>query len=363
MQNLLRKHSLLPIALGAGLALAGCGPVGVNNLDASEMLLYGLGERHVILYGQSETSGAQLEVAGQKLEVSSRAATGPLAVPTALSVAGKPTLQLPTSAVREQFALASIPLSSDFTLTTRAGLEGVYVFDGRVWLTASGPVNADQKVRVQVARRNGLRGVGQLLDAEADALAGYLSSKGPVAVGLMPLQTAPDQALRFDPAPRNYRRTALFVQVGIPADVLGVFTGNAPLEFDVIASGGNSAYNNPQPSVRLDGSAAQLAQTWEIVGGLQVPKPAPPTVDFNRARVATVFLGQKPTGGFGIALAGARLEGNTVILEVNLREPGAGTIVTQAVTSPYLSVRVNNPNVDSVRVVNKANNQVIARAP
>jgi PrcB C-terminal len=345
------------------LVLGGCAMTGVDNLDASEILLYGLGERHVILYGSAQSNASTLSIDGQQLEVTGKPVTGPMAVPTALSIGGKPTLQLKTAPIREVFALASIPFSGDLSLTTRAGLEGVYAYDGRAWLDVTGVTNADMKLRVPAKTRNGLRGVGQLSDAEADALAGYLSSKGAVGVALLPLQTAPDQPLRFDPQPRQYRRTALYVQVGLPTDVLGVFAQNAPLEYDVLGTGGNTAYTNQQPGVRLDATAASLGQTWGIIGGNQIPAPTPPSVDFNRSRIVTVFLGQKPTGGFGIAVAGAKLDGSTLSLEVNLREPSTGSILTQALTSPYVSVRVNSTAITSVRVINKANGQVIAKAP
>ena len=346
-----------------GLTLGGCAATGVNNLDTSEILLYGLGERHVILYGSSESQGATLSIDGAQYEVSSKPAVGPLAVPTALSVGGKPTLQLKTAPIREVFSLASIPFSGDLSLTTRAGLEGVYAYDGRNWLDVTGVTNADMKLRVPAKARTGLRGVGQLSDAEADALAGYLSSKGAVGVALLPLQAAPDQPLRFDPQPRQYRRTALYVQVGLPTDVLGVFAAGTALKYDAIGAGGNSAYPNPEPSVRLDASAASLAQTWNIVGGNQLPAPTPPSVDFNRSRVVTIFQGQKPTGGYGIAVAGIKLDGDVLTVEVNLREPAAGSILTQSLTSPYVSVRVDGTNFSSVRVINKANGQLLVRTP
>lgn len=346
-----------------GLALGGCAMTGVNNLDSSEILLYGLGERHVILYGSTESGGASLSINGQQLEVSSKAAPGPLAVPTALSVGGKPTLQLTTAPIREVFSLASVPFSGDLSLTTRAGLEGVYAYDGRNWLDVSGATNADLKLRLPPRARNGLRGVGQLSDTEADALAGYLSSKGAVGVALLPLQTAPDQPLRFDPQPRQYRRTALYVQVGLPTDVLGVFAAGAALQYEVVATGGNSAYTSAPPSVRLDAASASLTQTWGIIGGNQLPAPTPPSVDFNRSRVVTIFQGQKPTGGYGIAVAGVKLDGDSLSIEVNLREPAAGAILTQSLTSPYVSIRVDGTNFSSVRVINKANGQLLVRTP
>jgi hypothetical protein len=48
---------------------------------------------------------------------------------------------------------------------------------------------------------------------------------------------------------------------------------------------------------------------------------------------------------------------------VNIREPGTGTITTQAFTSPYASITVSNAEFSVVRVVNKATGKVIAQVP
>jgi hypothetical protein len=169
--------------------------------------------------------------------------------------------------------------------------------------------------------------------------------------------------LRFEPLPRDYKRTTLYVQVGLQTDILGGFAEAAPLEVKALASGGNSAHNNENALVRLDASQSSLEQTWKLVGGNQVPLPSAPSVDFARSKVVTVFLGSRPTGGYGIAIADTKLEGKTLVVGVNVREPGAGQISTQAFTSPYASVIVSNADFSSVRVVNKATGKVIAQAP
>ena len=358
---MLKPLSLLAVA--ASVTLAGC-VLMPGEVSVHEVLLYGLGERHVFFYspGSETTSPAQaIKLGEQTLELSTKPAAGPLAVPEALSVAGKPTLALKTGTIREVMSLATIPFSSDLSLASRSGLEAVYFSDGSAWFDASGPVNADSKLRLRTAKRTTLRGVGQLSDAEADALAGYLAGKGAVGVALLAPQVIPDAALRFDPAPKVYRRTALYVQVGVPTDVLGGFAQAAPLGFKALAAGGNSAYAESGSDVRLDASAADLERTWKIVGGNQIPQPAPPSVDFRSGKVVTVFLGQKPTGGYGIAVAGVRADGRTLVVEVNLSEPRAGAILTQAFTSPYASVVVTGFDGSSVRVVNKANGRTIAQ--
>ena len=359
---------------GLILSLTACVPVN-QSLEVHDVTLYGLQERHVFFYGKSGGDGPpmrdEIKIGETNIKISSAPAAGKLAIPGAWSVtvngaadtAGKPTLEVQPRLIREVMTLSSLPFTNDLGLATRAGLDRVTYFDGKTWFDLGGPVNSDRKLRVKPTNRDGLRGLGRLTDAEADAMAGYLSSKGALGVAVLEPASTPDQDLRLEPLPRDYKRTTLYVQVGLQTDLLGGFAEAAPLEVKALASGGNSAHGSENALVRLDSSQANLEQTWKLVGGNQIPQPAPPSVDFSRSKVVTVFLGSRPTGGYGIAIGDAKLEGKTLIVGVNIREPGAGTITTQAFTSPYASITVSNAEFSSVRVVNKATGKVIASAP
>jgi hypothetical protein len=360
---------------GLIVSLTACVPVN-QSLEVHDVVLYGLQERHVFFYGKSGGDGPpmrdEIKIGETNIKISSVPAIGKLAIPGAWSVTvngasdpvGKPTLEVKPRLIREVMTLSSLPFTGDLGLATRAGLDKVTYFDGKTWFDLGGPVNSDRKLRVKpTARNSGLRNLGRLTDAEADAIAGYLSSKGPLGVAVLEPASAPDQDLRFEPLPRDYKRTTMYVQVGLQTDLLGGFAEAAPLEVKALASGGNSAHGSENALVRLDSSQASLEQTWKIVGGNQVPAPSAPSVDFNRSKVVTIFLGSRPTGGYGIAIADTKLEGKTLVVGVNIREPGAGSITTQSFTSPYASITVSNAEFSSVRVVNKANGKVIAQAP
>jgi hypothetical protein len=48
-----------------------------------------------------------------------------------------------------------------------------------------------------------------------------------------------------------------------------------------------------------------------------------------------VYAGQKPTGGYSVGVAGARVEGDRVTVRVSLEDPPPDAIVTQSLTYPY----------------------------
>jgi hypothetical protein len=84
---------------------------------------------------------------------------------------------------------------------------------------------------------------------------------------------------------------------------------------------------------------------WNRAYGAQLSPPRLPELDFRRESVIAVFLGQRPSGGYGVSVRDLRLEGGDVILLLEERQPGPGDITTQALTSPWLMLRVARPNL------------------
>ena len=83
-------------------------------------------------------------------------------------------------------------------------------------------------------------------------------------------------------------------------------------------------------------SRAEWDALWKAHAGLQ-PIPA---VDFSQEFIAAVFLGTRPSGGFGAEILGTRREAASLVIEYRERMPAASDVVTQALTSPFHIVRV-----------------------
>ena len=69
-----------------------------------------------------------------------------------------------------------------------------------------------------------------------------------------------------------------------------------------------------------------------------------PAVDFAREAVAAVFLGTRPTGGFGVEIVGAGQKGGAFVVQYRETKPGGDAIAAQVITSPFLLVAM--PRVD-----------------
>ncbi|MGH3086681.1 MAG: protease complex subunit PrcB family protein [Rubrobacteraceae bacterium] len=64
-----------------------------------------------------------------------------------------------------------------------------------------------------------------------------------------------------------------------------------------------------------------------------------------------VFWGRKNTGGYAVEVEAARLEGERVIVELALKSPPEGAIVTQALTYPYAIARIEAPDPSNKEIV------------
>jgi hypothetical protein len=79
---------------------------------------------------------------------------------------------------------------------------------------------------------------------------------------------------------------------------------------------------------------------WNRAHGAQLQVPPVPEVDFRRETIVALFMGSRPTGGYGIEVEQVTLTQGGMFLDVRLIEPAPGAITTQALTSPWVMVRV-----------------------
>ncbi|AAF11187.1 protease complex subunit PrcB family protein [Deinococcus radiodurans] len=354
----LAKFSLL--ALGAGL-LAGCAVTGPGNLRVHEATLYGAGAQRIVwVYGDLGSNPSSSLKLGQETVTLRAQVSDPLATPGSLSVNGKAAY-----VGRIDNPVVRLTLGQDaggrFTVTPLAGtrVQSVYYTDGARWQklsAASGLATASSA--------NGLRGAGQLTDAEADALTRALSNQGVLAVAVLDEASAPDARLSAEPTPQEQRRTALYVLSS--SQITRTTTTSTTVTQTQTTTGGGQSMNTvnlsevargtnasaESPSVIVARNASEVRSLYGVAYGRQTGTPALPSLTSGEALVG-LFIGQRGTGGYGVRATGADVQGNTLNLRVELTAPGAGSITTQAITSPWVIVRVGG-NFSSVNVTDQS---------
>jgi hypothetical protein len=332
------KLSLGLLALG----LSACVPVLVETgpryaVTEIELLTPEASERWTYFYGDPQTVNLEgtplvLEPAPDRAHI--------WAVPGALWVNGEPLLREVLPALRPPATTVEALPGFDYVTETRVALDGVWLYDG-AWYRLADKVRAGARVRSEGDRASPrLRG----LDPEETQvlLNEILARAGRDEVVLYQLSDPVFPDYRFDPRPRTYRKVSLAVQFGVAKEfVLGPVNPKPAPAWEVLQRGPFSAYADAQPyAVLATSEQAFLNKIWPLAAGRRVPRPAPPPVDFRSESVAAFFWGTKPTGGYALDVRSVQLKDGVLVVQLELRTPKPGSLVTQAITSPYLLLKV-----------------------
>jgi len=95
----------------------------------------------------------------------------------------------------------------------------------------------------------------------------------------------------------------------------------------------------------------------EALPGRRLPLASLRSVQFGNEHVVLAALGQKPTGGFSITLAGAEIVDDELVLSVDIQEPTPGMMVSQALTTPCAAIAVTASGWDDIRIAPVENNR------
>ncbi len=101
--------------------------------------------------------------------------------------------------------------------------------------------------------------------------------------------------------------------------------------------------DNPQ-------NLARIYRGFPVLPGLP-----PPPVDFARSGVLLIGMGQRPTAGYGLALAegSPQLKGDILEIRVDWREPAPGRLQAQVLTAPCLLLKIPAVPFRQVRILDR----------
>ena len=116
--------------------------------------------------------------------------------------------------------------------------------------------------------------------------------------------------------------------------------GNVNSEIKILSQGGHSSVSESFVAVARD------AQTYSELRRLDDRLPELSSDLFNHSAVVAAFLGERRTGGFGIAFTRAP-DGDVRIKETS---PAEGTMTTQVLTTPYTIVSVPIENEKRLKI-------------
>jgi PrcB C-terminal len=364
----MKKTAGASLILGLSL-LTGCTMTGIGNLSVHEALFYGGNQqRFAWVYGTLDGATSSVKLGEQALTLRPQVSGDVLGVPGTLSVDGKAAYTGKTTQTSNRVNV--MRSGASYSIQALSSVEAVYATDGSGWYRLSGPISAGQTVLASPTASSGLRGAGDLTDAEADAIGAELKGQGALAVAVLPDSSLPDAPLKVEPTlvEGKHPLTGLYVQSGIaqtaaqpPVTATPATGSTSPAAAPAgnvgrqLAGGSNAAAQEFQVVVAQN--LTNLGSLWNTAYGRQSNVPALPSLGAGRS-VVGVFLGQRPTGGYGVSLNSARIVNGVLELNLNVSAPGPGSITTQALTSPWLAAEITGP-FSSVLVKDAATGRIL----
>ena len=100
------------------------------------------------------------------------------------------------------------------------------------------------------------------------------------------------------------------------------------IPFAKVASGVSSQVDEPREII------VRTQADWQTFWKTHSTQPAP-VVDFSRSIVAGVFLGMRPTGGYGVTISAVRRTPTGAVVEYVSSTPDKNKMVSQMLTSPF----------------------------
>lgn len=326
------------------LVLTACMPEEDITPKLHDIALYGTNPAtDNILYGYFYGGPITLTIGDQDYELTNGMSDDALAVGSASLVNDQPYIKQALAPIEPPTIVERIPLTTTLKLTVNRPIQELLYYDGQRWLTLSGPQEKSFTGTVIPRERiGGLRGFGELSREEADMLSEQLESRGPLTVALLASDVAPRRRVE---GLAEYLRTVLYVQQGLATDT-SLYTPPAQtLNWEMFAQG-DQAIAEQAPEFYLVKSQEQLVSLWNKAYGSRLTVPSLPDVDFRRETILVAFMGQQSSGGYGLDVLDVSVDGRDVYVDLEQITPAAGTLTTQALTSPWLMLRVFRSDLD-----------------
>ena len=120
----------------------------------------------------------------------------------------------------------------------------------------------------------------------------------------------------------------------MPILLFAILLQTATPSFRTVEKGAQSLVDSArQVTARTDAE-------WQAIWRQHSPARALPAVDFAREMVVGIFLGSRPTAGYGADVAAVRDEQGVLIVQYRETQPGPERITAQVLTSPYHLIAV-----------------------
>jgi len=99
----------------------------------------------------------------------------------------------------------------------------------------------------------------------------------------------------------------------------------------------------------------ELSSWWQRIHQLQLPQPTLPNLNVSANALILIYMGQKNSGGYALALDNKPLQRQENVASVYLKwkQPQAGMLQTQMLSSPCLLIQLPASKFQQVNIVDQ----------
>ena len=132
--------------------------------------------------------------------------------------------------------------------------------------------------------------------------------------------------------------------------------GASPVPAELLIKGVNGSRTSDHASATWITHRIALEQVYFALNKRQLNGGyTPPDIDFETYGVLLLEMGQKPTGGYTMDFdpSSARVMDKQAVIKIFWHTPNEGAFVTQAVTSPFMLIKIYRTGIVSIRVIDQ----------
>lgn len=119
-----------------------------------------------------------------------------------------------------------------------------------------------------------------------------------------------------------------------------------PPSYGMIEQGGQSGFKDNETRLRVVTDNTSWQEFWREHTRISSEPPEPPAVNFTDRFVAAVFLGMRPSGGYGVNVTRVVVEDDRFRIHYEEIAPGRGCAAAAVVTHPHAILElVRRPDV------------------
>lgn len=124
------------------------------------------------------------------------------------------------------------------------------------------------------------------------------------------------------------------------------------VNYTVVDEGAHSGMSFPSPHLEIISEAAAFEKLSTAIHSDKIPQPQPPEIDFKKALLLFISLGEKPSAGYRVRVDEVTRDDETLRVKIKTEAPPPDQFQAAVMTQPYILIKIKKePGIEKVALV------------